>query len=89
VIACHASDAVPEPALPFHGLVYRSVTARSVLVFDMPEDAKAAAVGDITRWLAQGRLRHPIGARFPLEATREAHEAMEAGAFGKVPVTID
>ncbi len=88
VIASYASDAVPEPALPFYRLVYGNTTLRPVLVFGMPGDAKSRAVADITRWAESGELSHHIGPRFALEDAAAAHEAVEAGAFGKVVIEI-
>ena len=88
VIAAYASDAVLEPALPFYRLAYKNITLRHVLVFLLPEAAKRRAVADITEWLEAGRLRHHIGARFPLDETAAAHRAVEGHASGKVIVDI-
>ncbi len=88
VIAAYASDAVLEPAVPFYRLAYANATVRHVLVFGMPEAAKQQAVTDITRWLEAGCLSHNIGQRFALAETAAAHQAVEAGAFGKVVVEI-
>lgn len=84
VIAAYASDSALEPAVPFYRLVYRNVTVQHVLVLDMPDDAKAQAVADISKWLAAGRLVHHLGPRFALDDIVAAHEAMEASAYGKV-----
>ena len=86
VIAAYASDAVLEPAVPFYRLAYANAAVRHVLVFGMPEAAKQQAIADITRWLGAGALGHHIGQRFALAETAAAHQAVEAGAFGKVVV---
>ncbi|MFY9929504.1 MAG: NADPH:quinone reductase, partial [Streptosporangiaceae bacterium] len=78
-IAAYGSDAEPRPELPFYPLMRRGVTIRTVLVFVMPEPARQAAIRDITRLLATGRLSHPVAARFPLAQTAAAHEYVEAG----------
>jgi NADPH2:quinone reductase len=78
-IAAYGSDAEPRPELPFYPLMRRGVTIRTVLVFVMPEPARQAAIRDITRLLATGRLTHPVAARFPLAQTAAAHEYVEAG----------
>lgn len=88
VIAAYASDAVQEPRVPFYTLVYKNVTVRHELVFIMPPEAKEQAVHDINHWLAEGRLVHHIGPRFPLAETAAAHEAVESHAFGKVLVDV-
>lgn len=89
VIAAYASEGVPEPTLPFYPSLYKSVLMRHVLVFQVPEDGKSQAVADINRWMTEGRVSHHIGQRYPLAEIVAAHEAVEAGAVGKVLVEID
>jgi len=89
VIATYASEANPEPTLPFYPFLYKSVVLRFVLVFQVPEEGKAQATSDLTRWMVEGRLTHHIGERFALEDIAAAHVAVEAGAVGKVLVDID
>jgi len=88
VIATYASQANPEPTVPFYALAYKNVTVQHVLVFGMPDEAKQQGVADISRWLEAGQLRHHLGPRFSLETIAEAHEAVEAGVFGKVLVEL-
>ena len=89
VIATYASDDQYEPRVPFFPLMVGGVTVRFVLVYVMPQPAKDAAVRDITTCLTEGRLRHAITRRFPLEAIVEAHEAQEQGHLsGKALVLI-
>ena len=87
-IATYASEAAPQPAIPFYEMLYGSVTVRFVVVFSMPESAKQGAVADISSWLASGELRHRIAERHPLEAATAAHEAVERGPLGKVLLDI-
>ena len=87
-IATYASQAVPQPTLPFYELLYKSVTIQHVIVFLMPDDAKRRAVDDITRWLEEGALNHHLGPSFSLDDAVSAHEAVEGGAFGKVILEI-
>lgn len=88
VIAAYASDADPEPKIPFYALAYQSVAVRFVLVFAMPEAAKLQAVQDITGWLEAGELRHYFASRLPLEEVVEAHQTMERGVIGNVVLEI-
>ena len=88
VIATYASQAEPEPQIPFYQLLYRNLTVRFELVFMMPEKSKAAAVSDITKWLAGGRLQHNVAEVFPLEQAVGAHQAVEAGPVGKVILNV-
>ena len=87
VVAVYAAGGAPQPPVP---LQFRSsnVTVRMVLVYDMPEPAKTAAVNDITRWLESGALSHLIGPRFPLDDVVQAHQAVEGGAIGNVIVDV-
>lgn len=89
VIAAYASEGDPTPTLPFYPMMAAGITARLVLVFVMPEDALRQAAADTSAMLARGALRHRIAARFPVDRTAEAHEAVEGGAaVGKVVVEI-
>src|SRR5262245_16084802 len=77
VIASYASMGEREPKLPFYALMSRNVTMRPVLIYTMPEAAKAEGAADVLRLVEAGRLLHTIGARFPLDRIVEAHEAQE------------
>jgi NADPH2:quinone reductase len=59
-----------------------------VLVYDMPEAAKQAAVQEITRLLEGGKLRHLAGPYCLLESVRQAHQAVEGDAIGKVVLEV-
>ena len=85
-IATYASQAVPEPKLPFYELMYRSVVIRTVVVFGAAPEVLERGVADISQWLADGKLTHHFGPRFPLGETVAAHQAVEQGAVGKVLV---
>jgi NADPH2:quinone reductase len=87
VHAVYAAGVAPQPGIP---LQYKAsnVTVRFVLVYDMPEAAKHAAVQEITQLLEGGKLRHHMGPQFPLESAREAHLAVEGGAIAKVVLEV-
>jgi NADPH:quinone reductase-like Zn-dependent oxidoreductase len=78
-IATYSSMQVPEPKLPFYRMMFMDLTVRMVLVYVMPEAAKQAAIADIERELAAGRLRHRVAHRLPLERIAEANELVEQG----------
>jgi NADPH2:quinone reductase len=89
VIATYASDAEPEPALPFWPLVRLDATVRFVLVYAMSREAHEAAIDAIGSALAAGLLTHHIGQRLPLERIAEAHERVETGhGSGKVVLEL-
>jgi NADPH2:quinone reductase len=78
-IASYASDAEPEPRLPYAALAAKNATIRCVLVYVMSRTAHQDAINDITTCLERGVLRHPTPYRFALEETVAAHEAVESG----------
>jgi len=86
VIAAYASQAVPEPTIPFYTLLYQHVVVRHVLVLHLSQEAKQQAITDINRWLQAESLTHHLGQTFPLAETIAAHQAVESGAVGKVIV---
>ena len=87
VLAVYAAGSPPQPPVPLQFNV-SNVNVRMVLVYDMPESAKTAAVEDINRLVAQNKLSHLLGPRFPLEAAAEAQRAVEGGAIGNVILDV-
>jgi NADPH:quinone reductase len=80
-IASYATRGDPEPKVPFRSLMVKNITVHAILVYTMPEWAKAAAMTDVTRALEEGALRPLIGARLPLDRVAEAHSAVERGTI--------
>ena len=87
VIAIYAQGTASQPPVPLQ-IRSSNVTVRSVLVYDMPEQAKQDASGQITTLLEQDKLTHLLGPRFPLESAVEAHQAVEGGAIGNVTLDV-
>jgi len=81
VSAAYASASEPQPSIPFYRMMYLDLTLRSVIVYAMPEQAKAEAIEDITDCLERGRLIHRIAHRLPLEDAARAHVLIEQGGF--------
>ena len=65
-----------------------STTLEFILVYTLSDEQRAKYIPELTAILAAGQLKHAIGQQFPLDQIVEAHEAVEAGAFGNVIVTI-
>jgi NADPH2:quinone reductase len=87
VIVSYASEN-PDPVLPTRRLMTGNVTIRYVLVYGLTPamlDAAVVAIGDA---LAAGELRGLPERHFALEDIAQAHDAVEAGAVGKVIVDI-
>ena len=88
-IATYSSTVVPEPSLPFRTMMFMDLTVRMVIVYAMPETAKARAVADIQALLAEGGLRHRIAQTLPFAEMARAHEIIEDGSVrGCVVVTL-
>lgn len=81
-IATYSSTVVPEPALPFRDMMFMDLTIRMVIVYAMPEEAKAAAVADTQEALSRGALDHRIAHEVPLDEIARSHELIEDGGFG-------
>ena len=69
------------PTLPFYRMMFMDLTVRMVIVYEMPEEAKAQAIADIARVEAepQGGLIHRIAETHALANCANAHAAVEAG----------
>ena len=78
MIATYAVAKVPDAVLPSR-IRQRNITVRMVFVYTMPDAAKRQAIADIGRWIAKGRPRFAIAARFPLDEIAQAHETVESG----------
>ena len=88
-IATYSSTVVPEPSLPFRTMMFMDLTVRMVIVYAMPEKAKAQAVADTQALLAEGGLRHRIAHTLPFAEMARAHEIIEEGSVrGCVVVTL-
>jgi NADPH:quinone reductase-like Zn-dependent oxidoreductase len=88
-IATYSSTVVPEPSLPFRAMMFMDLTVRMVIVYAMPEMAKARAVADIQALLAEGGLQHRIAQTLPFAEMARAHEIIEDGSVrGCVVVTL-
>jgi NADPH2:quinone reductase len=90
VVATYASDAVPEPAIPFWPMLAKDLTVRFVLVYAMSRDAHDDAARWITGALARGALKHQVHRTFALDEVAAAHEATEAMSnVGKVLLAVE
>ncbi len=89
-IATYSSTQVPEPRLPFFRMMYQDITLRFVIVYAMPEAAKARAIADIDAALHSGSLQHRIASRLPLDDIASGNELIESGRpRGCVVLDID
>jgi NADPH2:quinone reductase len=85
VYAGTIDDMIPAPV---RALMSGNVRLRFVLIYTIPHDALKAAVEGVSRALEVGALTTLPLHRFPLERAAEAHDAVQAGAVGKVVIDI-
>jgi NADPH:quinone reductase len=84
-IICYAAEAT-DPALPTRACMNANLLLRFVLLYGVPREALAQAARDVSAAVASGALTDLPVARFPLEQTAAAQDAVQAGAVGKVLV---
>jgi NADPH2:quinone reductase len=82
------ADEPTMPALPVRELMVRNLVLRFVLIYTVPPAALRQAVTDITAALRRGALTGLPTRRYPLAEIAAAHDAVEAGAVGKVLVDL-
>jgi len=69
--------------------MFMELTVRMVIVYAMPEEAKAQAVADTQTALTEGGLQHRIAKTLPFDRMAKAHEVIEEGSVrGCVVVSI-
>jgi NADPH2:quinone reductase len=84
-IVCYAAEPT-DPAIPVRACMNANVMLRFVLLYGVPHEALERAAKDITAALADGALTELPTTRFRLDEIAAAHDAVEAGAVGKVLV---
>jgi NADPH:quinone reductase len=81
--------AMNEATLPSLWLMQNSITLRLFLIYDISESDRSTGIAELTRLLGDGRLRHSVARRLPLDAVAEAHELVEAGkVIGNVVLDV-
>jgi NADPH2:quinone reductase len=79
---------VQDPILPVFACMTANVTLRFVLLYGIPRPALEDGARHITDALTAGALSELPVRRFPLDDIATAHEAVEAGALGKVLIEL-
>ena len=89
VIGSYGSDSDPEPKFPYWAFTQKDATLRVALIYEAQQSSRDQAARDINKMLSEGRLKHNVAARFPLDRIVDAHEAMESGkTVGKLLVDV-
>jgi NADPH2:quinone reductase len=88
LIAAYGSSS-QEIKLLFSPLILTGAAIRFFIVYELAPKVRAEAIEQLTRWINEGRLRHAVAARYPLDRIVDAHEAVERGThIGNVVVAI-
>ncbi len=87
-LVCYGSNAMGDVPLPFRDLLFRGLTLRFFVVYELQPADRYAAIAELGVLLQQNALTTKIAARYPLDRIVEAHEAVEQGAFGNVVLEI-
>ncbi|WP_148614980.1 NADPH:quinone reductase [Nocardioides rubriscoriae] len=92
-IAFYANNGGNEATIALRPSFSKNVRIQGILLYTVPPDAMRAGAEDVTAAVAAGALRVGDEAgvplhHFPLEDTAAAHDAVEAGAVGKVLIDL-
>jgi NADPH:quinone reductase len=88
VVAAYASPA-ERAEIPFWPMLFANVTIRLLGSDDFPQEAKDAAVRDLTAAAAESALAVTVAETFPLARIAAAHERVDSGkAPGRVLITV-
>lgn len=86
---CYGSNVPADVPLNFPAMLWGSLTLQMFVVYELTPDDRAATIADLQALLREGRLKHTIGARYPLDAIVEAHESVEGGrVIGNVVIDV-
>jgi NADPH2:quinone reductase len=87
-LVCYGSNAMGDVAIPFRDLLFRGLSLRFFVVYELTAEDRRAAIADLAAILQAGKLVTRIAATFPLAQIVQAHEAVEQGAAGNVVLEI-
>lgn len=83
-LVCYGSNAMGDQPVPFRDLLFRSLTLKFFVVYELTQPDRQAVLNDLDALLKTGLPSTRIAARLPLEKIAEAHELVEQGADGNV-----
>lgn len=87
VVVVFATDG-GEAVMPVRPPLFKSLTFRFILLYNLGRDELERAAGEVERALDDGVLTLPPLTRFPLRDITAAHELQESGPFGRVLLDI-
>jgi NADPH2:quinone reductase len=78
-IAAYASASRMTPELDFYGLMFRDITLRMLIVYQLAGAERARGMAQITGWLRAGALDHAVVPGGALEDIAAAHDLVASG----------
>lgn len=78
-IAAYASASRMMPELDFYGLMFRDITLRMLIVYQLAGAERARGMAQITGWLRAGALDHAVVPGGALEDIAAAHDLVASG----------
>ncbi len=88
-LVSYGSNSMDQVPVPFRDLLFRSITLRFFVVYELTADERARAIADLNAFLGAKALQHTVAAHFPLHEIATAHEAVEQGRYtGNVVLDI-
>ena len=89
-VVCFGSNQLGDHAIPFRISLFGSLSYQFFLVYDLSPARRLDALEELNELLAAGKLKHTIGARYPLSDIVAAHEAVEQGSImGNIVIDLD
>ena len=77
-----------RPTFPVGPFYVKGLSLHGFAVFNATPDEQRRCADDINRWLAEGKLRPPVGGTFPLAETAAAHRFLEENTLQKAGTLI-
>ena len=79
VVAAYASAGVMEPSLQFYPLMFKDVTLRMLIVYQLRGELRRKGEAQLTEWMEAGVLSHAVVPCGDLDEIAKAHQIVEAG----------
>lgn len=77
-----------RPAFPVGPFYVKDLSLFGFAMFNAPAKEQCHCADDISRWLAERKLKPPIGRTFPLAQAAEAHRFLEENTFQKAGTLV-
>ena len=77
-----------QPVFPVGPFYVKGLSLHGFAMFNATPAEQRRGADDINRWLAEGKLRPPIGRTFPLAETAAAHRFLEENTLQKAGTLV-